>query len=456
MSRYKIFPALPSAGQGVIITGMKIIRLLLMMLGLLALAFGTVRAQSTVPQAVVLKADGAIEPAMEDYIRRGLKTADEQGATLVIIELNTLGGLVRSALNIDLAVRNSRVPVIFYVTPRGGMAGSAGALITLSGHASAMTPETIIGAASPIGEGGAELDPTAKAKAMEAILAEVRALTERRSPEARQLAIDMVEKARAVTATEALKAGLVDFIANDTDDLLRQLDGFTVSMPDGEHVLHTANMQTNPLPMSPIEQALLILTDSSVVFILGAFGLLLLWIEISSPGGWVAGFVGIVCLSLSAYGLGYINVNWFGLVFIVTALVLFLLDVQAPTHGALTAAGVGSFIVGALVLFNSPGTPQFQRVPVPLIVGVGIVFGLVFFVMMLFALRVQHAPIRMGAETLAHQTGTAKSWSGEAGQVQVDSELWSAESAPGSDPIGKGDEVEVVEVKGLRLKVKKK
>ena len=435
---------------------MKITRLSLMILGLLALAFGTVRAQSDAPQAVVLKADGAIEPAMEDYIRRGLKTADEQNAELVIIELNTLGGSVQSALNINLAVRTSRVPVVFYVSPRGALAGSAGALITFSGHAAAMAPETIIGAASPIGSGGAELDPTAKAKAMEAILAEVRALTDRRSPEAKQLAIDMVEKARAVTATEALKAGLVDFIANDIPDLLRQLDGFTVLMPDGMHVLHTANMQTNPLPMSPIEQALLILTDASFVFTLGTFGLILMWLEISHPGGWVAGFAGIVCLSLAGYGLGFINVNWFGLVFIATAFVLFVLDVKAPTHGALTAAGVGSFIVGAMVLFNSPGTPQFQRVPVPLIVGVGLLFGAMFFVIMLFALRAQRTPILTGVETLAHQSGTAKSWSGEAGQVQVDSELWSAVSTPGSDPIGKGDQVEVVEVKGLRLKVRKK
>ena len=109
-----------------------------------------------------------------------------------------------------------------------------------------------------------------------------------------------------------------------------------------------------------------------------------------------------------------------------------------------------------MVLFNSPGTPQFQRVPVPLIVGVGLLFGAMFFVIMLFALRGQRTPILTGVETLAHQSGTAKSWSGEAGQVQVDSELWSAVSTPGSDPIGKGDQVEVVEVKGLRLKVRKK
>lgn len=435
---------------------MKTFRLVFLAFAVFTLVFGAARAQGSGPQAVILTVDGPIAPAMEDYIQRGIKTANEQNAELVVIELNTPGGYLESTLNIIETIRASRVPVVIYVTPSGGMAASAGAIITMAGHASAMAPETIIGAASPLGEGGAELDPTAKAKVTEAILAEVRTLTEERSPEARQLAADMIEKARAVTASEALKAGLVDYIATDLDDLLGQLDGKPVSTPGGERVLHTTNIETLPIPMSQIEQLLLILTDSSILFILGALGLLLFWIEISSPGGWVAGFTGVVCLALAGYGMGIINVNWFGIVFIITAFVLFILDIKAPTHGALTAAGIGSFIVGALVLFNSPGTPQFQLVPVPLIVGVGVVFGLLFFVIMLVALRAQHAPIQMGVETLARQTGTARNWDGEAGQVQVDSELWSAESIPGSEPIRKGDHVEVVEVKGLRLKVKKK
>ena len=164
----------------------------------------------------------------------------------------------------------------------------------------------------------------------------------------------------------------------------------------------------------------------------------------------------MVCLALATYGMGVLPVNWFGLVFMITAFVLFILDIKAPTHGALTAAGVGSFIVGALVLFNSPGTPQFQRVSIPLVVSVGVTLGVVFIVILIFALRAQRAPIQMGAETLGHKTGTARSWSGAAGQVQLGSELWSAESAEGTDPISKGDSVEVVKVEGLRLKVKKK
>ena len=123
--------------------------------------------------------------------------------------------------------------------------------------------------------------------------------------------------------------------------------------------------------MSFIEQLLLMLTDPNIVFLLLTIGVQAILIEISSPGGWVAGFIGVVCLTLAVYGMGVLPVNWFGIIFLLTAFVLFILDIKAPTHGALTAAGVASFIVGALVLFNSPGTPQFQRVSVPLVIGVG-------------------------------------------------------------------------------------
>jgi membrane-bound serine protease (ClpP class) len=207
--------------------------------------------------------------------------------------------------------------------------------------------------------------------------------------------------------------------------------------------------------MSFIEQFLLLLTDSNIAFLLLAIGVQAIIIEISHPGGWVAGFIGVVCLSLLVYSFGILPVNWFGIIFLITAFVLFILDIKAPTHGALTAAGVASFIIGALVLFNSPGTPQFQRVSVPLVVGVGIIFGLMFFGILLFALRAASNPIAVGVESIIGRTGTAKIWKDAGGQVQLASELWTAEKADVSENIRKGDTVEVVEVKGLRLKVKK-
>jgi membrane-bound serine protease (ClpP class) len=436
---------------------MKRISLLLVFLAAVLAAFHPVAAQSSEPLVLVMSADGAIFPAMQAYIERGIKTAEQRDAELLVIQLNTPGGSIDTMNQIVESIRSSSVPVVVYIAPGGAWAASAGTLITLAGHASAMAPQTTIGSASPVDSSGSDLDPTMKAKMIESLSAKARALTASRGEEATKLAEAMIVDAKSVTAQEALEVHLIDFIAKDTNDLLQKLDGFTVQMNSGARVLHTSNARTEPLDMSVIEQLLIVLTDSSIVFLLGTLGLILIWIEISSPGGWVAGFSGVVCLALSAYGLGIIPVNWFGIVFILTAFVLFILDVKAPTHGALTTAGVASFIVGALVLFNSPITPPSMRIPVPLVVGVGLAFGALFFGIMLFALRVRHTPVLVGEETLLGKTGTARtSVDATGGQVQLMSELWSAESAGGSEKIRKGDEVEVVEVAGLRLKVRKK
>jgi len=437
---------------------MKTFRLMAIGLALCALALPvfSVRAQSNAPLVEVMTVDAGIEPATLEYIQRGLKTAAQDNAEIIIIQLNTPGGDLEAMLNIMEAIRASNIPVVVYVAPKGAIAGSAGALITMAGYVSAMAPETAIGASSPISSTGQNLDSTLETKQKEIMKAKIRPLVEPRGSAALELAQSMIDNARAVTAQEALDAKLIDFIATDTNDLLKKLDGFTVQMPDGPRTLHTANAQIVTVNLNLIEQLLLLLTDANITFILIAIGLQAIVIEVSHPGGWVAGFVGVVCLALAVYGIGLLPINWFGLIFMVTAFVLFILDIKAPTHGALTAAGVGSFIVGALVLFNSPGTPQFQRVSIPLVVVVGILFGLGFAAIMTIALRAQRAPIRMGMESIAGKMGTVKDWSEHAGQVQVGSELWSAEPAEGSSAIRKGDHVEVVKADGLRLKVKKK
>jgi membrane-bound serine protease (ClpP class) len=318
-----------------------------------------------------------------------------------------------------------------------------------------MAPETAIGAASPVGGQGEDLSETLEAKAKEITKATVRSLAERRGPEAVKLAEATIETAKAVSSNEALEVGLIDFVAEDINDLLEQLDGFEVQMADGLLTLETTDATTEEVAASFIEQLLAMLVNPNIVFLLLTIGVQAILIEIGSPGGWVAGFIGVVCLALAAYGLGVLPVNWFGIVFLITSFVLFILDIKAPTHGALTAAGIGSFIVGALVLFNSPGTPQFQRVSIPLVVVVGLLTGALFGVLVGFGIRALRAPIRAGRESLAGKTGTATTAFRPMGQVQVGSELWTAEAAEGSRKIRKGDKVEVVEVKGLRLKVRK-
>lgn len=435
---------------------MKRIGLLLIFLGAVMSVFQPARAQSDEPLALVMTADGPIMPPMYEYIKRGVETAERRNAEVLIIQLNTPGGLISTMKSIVAIIRASDVPVIVYVSPRGAWAGSAGALVTMSGHASAMAPETVIGFASPVGGSGEDLGETMKAKEMEALTSLARTLTERRGAEAVKLAEAMIVEAKAVTNQEALEAGFIDFVVDDIDDLLESLNGFTVQMSDGPRVLNTENADVQPLDMSFIERFILLLIDPNIAFLLIAIGVQAVLIEISSPGGWVAGFIGVVCLTLATYGVGVLPVNWFGFIFMATAFVLFILDIKAPTHGALTAAGVASFIVGALVLFNSPGTPQFQRVSVPLVIATGILLGLFFFGILVYALRALRVPVSVGVESLAGKIGTVRSWDEAGGQVQLESELWSASSVNESEQISKGDKVEVVEVSGIRLKVRKK
>lgn len=424
----------------------------------LFLVLASLPAQAVGAQAearvLVLEAKGPITPAMAEYLDRGLSKAAQEGYQALLFQLDTPGGSVDLMTRMVQSIRSSAVPVVVYIAPRGAIAGSAGTVITLAGHVAAMAPETAIGAASPVGGQGEELGETLETKAKEILKATVRSLAERRGEEATALAEETIEAAKAVSAQEALEAGLIDVIAADQEQLLEQLDGFSVETETGERMLQTKGAQRVALPQSFIEQFLQVLTNPNVTFLLLTVGVQAVLIEISAPGGWVAGFIGVVCLALGTYGLGILPVNWFGLLFLVTSFVLFVLDIKAPTHGALTAAGIASFIVGALVLFNSPSTPSFQRVSVPLVIGVSLATAGFFMTILTFALRAQRRPVEVGAEALLGRVGQAKTAIDPFGTVQVAGELWSVELEADSDPVESGDPVEIVGVQGLRLKVR--
>ncbi|HLE14082.1 MAG TPA: nodulation protein NfeD [Anaerolineales bacterium] len=413
-------------------------------------------AQESPAPVIVLTFEGPLTPAMQQYLARGIQTAGRQGAQAVIIQLDTPGGSVDLMNQLVQVMRASPVPVVVFIAPPGAIAGSAGTILTLAGHAAAMAPETAIGAASPVGPQGEDLGETMQAKEKNILKATARSLAERRGPQAVQIAEQTIESAQAVSASEALQAGLVDFIARDIGDLLEQLDGFTVTTPRGEVTLQTSGAIAEPLIPSWIEQLLGILTNPNLVFLLLTIGVQAIIIELSSPGGWVSGFIGVVCLGLAAYGLGVLPVNWFGLLFLGTAFVLFILDIKAPTHGALTLAGVGSLVVGALVLFNSPGTPTFQRVSVPLVIIVSLITAGVFFGILTFALRARKLPVRMGQESLIGRTGVVRAELSPVGTVQLGGELWTAELAVReTGPIAAGTRVQVVSAKGVRLFVRR-
>ncbi|MCK4741381.1 MAG: nodulation protein NfeD, partial [Anaerolineales bacterium] len=351
------------------------------------------------------------------------------------------------------AIRGSLVPVVVYVAPRGAIAGSAGTVITLAGHLAVMAPETAIGAASPVGMQGEDLGDTIETKEKEILKATIRGLVAHRGEEARNLAEAMIESAKAVSAQEALDAGLIDFVAGDIEILLNQIDGQKVDA-HGERVLHTENAVVTEVPQNFIEQFLQVLTNPNIVFLLLSVGVQAILIEISQPGGWIAGFIGIMCLALGTYGLGVLPVNWFGLIFIITAFVLFILEIKAPTHGALTVAGLASFIIGFLVLFNSPTTPSFWRVSVPLVVGTGVAIAIGFVTLLTFVIRAQLRPVEVGAESLVGRTAEARSDLSPGGMVQVAGELWSAILENDEDEITSGERVDIIGVDGIRLRVR--
>jgi membrane-bound serine protease (ClpP class) len=402
-----------------------------------------------------LDASGAVSTVMTEYIERGVDLAEREGYSLVVLQLNTPGGQIDLMERIVTALRESAVPVVVYVAPRGAMAGSAGTVITLAGHLAAMAPETAIGAASPVGSQGEDLNETLETKEKEILRALVRSLTETRSARAVALAESTIQDAKAVSSSEALDAGLIDIIADSRADLLRQLDGRTVRIGGADVTLRTGGASVDVLELNFIEILLGILTNPNIVFILLAVGVQAILIELSHPGGWVAGFIGAVCLALAFYGMGLLSVNWLGLAFIALAFILFIIELQAPAHGALTATGAVSFIAGALILFNSPVTPQFQRASVPLIVGTGIGLAAVFFFVVGLALRARRLPVATGYEALAGKTGEVRKELSPKGMVQAEGELWSAESEDGSR-IEAGARVEVARVEGVRLIVRKK
>jgi len=431
-------------------------RLAVLLLAVFFLAYpASAQTAADTPLVLTLKINGPLTPVMITSIERSLEIAASDSADLLVLQMNTPGGSIQLMNTIVQIIRNSTIPVVVYVSPQGAMAGSAGTIITLAGHIAAMAPETAIGAASPVGSQGEDIGETLAAKEKEILRATVRSLAEKRPPEAVALAEQTIESAKAVSSSEALAIGLVDYVAIDLKDLLNQMDGKSVTVLGQDIVLQTRNAAIREIPLTAIEQALSLLTNPNIVFLLLSIGVQAILIEMSSPGGWVAGFIGVICLALVVYSFGILPVNLFGLIFLVLAFALFILDIKAPTHGALTAAGIGSFIAGSLILFNSVRAPGFPSVSVPLVIGTGIFLALSFSVIISFAIRALRAPAVMGKESLVGKIGVVSQSLDPLGSVQLAGELWSAELENPGDPLPQGTRVVVTMVDGLRLKVKK-
>ncbi len=410
-------------------------------------------AQADSHYIMVLDADGAIVPAMDNYLERGIKKAESDNAELVIIQLDTPGGTLSAMESIIQHILESDVPVVVYVAPRGATAGSAGAIITLAGHQSAMAPDTVIGAASPINGDGTDLTETVETKAQNVMLAKARTLTEGRSPEARALAEDMITDATTLTAEEALEAGVIDYIATDIQDLITQLDGQTIIVNDNEVTLELTGLEIRNVDMNFVEQALLILTDPVLVFSLLSVGVLLIIIELSAPGGWLAGTLGAISLLLSLYGLGVLPINWVGLVLILASLVMFAIEIQTPgTQGLLSFGAAISLGLGGYIMFNRPEVEPYGELPLFLILIESALFGMAGAGVVFVAVRTKSTKIITGSHGMIGEIGEVRRALEPQGMVFVHGELWKAETQNGAH-VEVGQKVEVVELDSLRVKV---
>jgi len=411
-------------------------------------------------ELLLLNFEGAVTPGMARYFERGISTAEQQDLDAVVIVLDTPGGMVDTTLEIVQAFRRSRVPVIVFVGPAGAQAASAGSIITLAAHASGMAPQTVIGAASPIGGDGQDLGETVQRKIIEDLKAVVRGLAERRGPDAVALAEAMIEEARAVNSSEALAVNLIDAVAVDVNDLLRQLDGLVVEVDGRPVTLQLADASQRRLTPNFIESLMVALANPLLISILMFIGVQAILVEISNPGGWIPGLIGVLCLAMAFYGLGMLPANYLGLGLVALAFILFVAEVFTPTFGALAIGGVVALFAGLLVLFNSPGTPEFARISIPGAILISTAAGGFFFFLAYKALRAQTYQSVTGSEGLIGQHGVVRrsfeairSDAGEyEGTVLATGELWQARA---SEPLERGDPVQVVSREGFTLQVRR-
>ena len=434
----------------------------LIILAILVLLFAGVFAPAAAQDNSVLVAtiEGPVTPAMASYFERLIKATEEANAEAALIVLDTPGGAIDVTLEIVQSFRNANVPVIIYIGPAGAQAASAGSVITAAAHAAGMAPETVIGAASPVDSSGADIDDILFKKITEDLKATMRNLTERRGEEAVALAEDMIEEARAVTSKEALEAGLIDVVATDIDDLLQQLDGQVVVVNGQDVTLETAGATQNPFTLNPVERLLHALSNPLLIGLLLTIGVQAILIEISSPGGWAAGFIGVLCLGMALYGLGTLPANWLGLGLIVVAFVLFLLEVKTPTTGILAVAGVITFLAGLLILFNSPGTPDFARISIIGAISITLFTAGFFIFLVAKALQAQQRQPITGRESMVGMVGPVRTdLTVEAaetgvyhGTVLINGEIWRATS---TEEIARGEQVVIKSVDGFTLRVKR-
>lgn len=404
------------------------------------------------PDAVhVLTADGVVGPVMERYLDRGIGAAEDEDAQVVVIRLDTPGGLITSMNDIVKRILSSEVPVIVYVSPQGGQAASAGTFITMAGHVAAMAPATRIGAATPVGSGGEEIQGPLGDKVTNDAAEQIRGLAELRGRN-EDWAERAVRDAESANATKALDENVVDLLANDLDELLSVVDGRQVTIyPDREVTLHTADAEVVFNDMNFIERFLDLIADPNIALLLLSLGTLAIFIEIVNPGVIFPGVFGVIALILGFFALSVLPFNWAGVALILFAFILFGLEIFVPSGGILGVGGVVALILGGLLL-TSGNPPEFQ-VSRWLLIGIAAVMGAIVLFVLVNIMRIRMMPAQMGVESIVGREAVARSALNPEGFVFFDGERWSAQSEEGT--IEEGERVVITEVHGLKLSVKK-
>jgi membrane-bound serine protease (ClpP class) len=416
-------------------------------------------AQGT-PFVYVAPFKQAITPISAQYYERIIRAAEQDGAAAVVFEINTPGGLVSSMQEMVQTILSSRVPVMAYISPQGAMSASAGVFIMYASHVSAMAPNTTIGSAEVILNAGSDTSATPETgdaaaerrKVTNLLVSQIRNLAQQRGRD-EDFATKAITQSENLGTQAAVQQHVVDFSATSVEDLLAQADGKTVQMgsDNTELTLHTKGAQIRSLDLSFGEQILLLITDTSVAFVLISLGTLGITWEFINPGAVFPGVVGALCLLVGFLGLGTLPINLAGAVFLVLAFVLFISDIFTPTHGILTAGGIISLILGGILLINTSEAPGLPGVSPPVIAGVALGLGGFFFFAVYKVFQARRAKPSTGRENLLGNIGQTRTDLAPEGMVFVSGELWSATSTDGS--ISSGQPVRIVAVNGLKLSV---
>jgi membrane-bound serine protease (ClpP class) len=402
-------------------------------------------------QVGLIKINGAIGPATESYISRAVDAAAAQNDECLIIQLDTPGGLLESTKQIVQTFYAAKVPTVVYVSPSGACAGSAGVFITLAADVAAMAPNTSIGAAHPVeigASGGAEkIDDVMKQKLENYASSFIETIADKRHRNA-EWAKSAVVESKAITAEKALDIGVIDLIAADVPDLLKQLDGREI----GGKKLPTAGAKVMEIPMNTWERFAQLFLRPEVMFILMLVVIYGFIGELSHPGAILPGVAGAIALLLVLYMSSILPVSVTGIVLIGLAITLFIVDIFAPTHGVLTVGGIVAFFLGAMMLF-SQSAPGFKLSPA-YIVPATLITAAFFMFVVGKGIRAQFNPIQAGKETMLGRTVNALSRiDAQGGRVFIEGENWNAVS---ETPVEAGQPVEVTGIEGLTLKVKPK